>query len=222
MDMQITNHISQVGGSGFTAPEDAAVYLINVEGHVAIVDAGCGYATDKLLENIRRCGVTDKSVDFLLITHCHYDHTGGAAALKQHFGLKIVAHEKDAVFLEKGNQKVTGASWYGAALKPFQVDIKLTRPEDVILLGSHSITAIHMPGHSPGSVVYLMQSDGQKVLFAQDVHGPIHPDLLSDPAKYQASLKRMADLNADILCEGHFGVFYGTEQVREFIRSFMC
>jgi glyoxylase-like metal-dependent hydrolase (beta-lactamase superfamily II) len=221
MEMKITDNIFQIGGSGFTAPEDAAVYLISVEGQAAIVDAGCGNATDKLLQNIRRCGVADESIDYLLITHCHYDHVGGAAALKQQFGLKIVAHEKDAVFLEKGNQKVTGASWYGAALKPFNVDIKLTRSEEVILLGAHPITAIHVPGHSPGSVVYLMESNGQKVLFAQDVHGPIHPDLLSDPVKYQASLKRMAELDADILCEGHFGTFRGKEQIREFIRSFM-
>lgn len=222
MNIKITDDIFQVGGSGFTAPEDAAVYLISVDGHAAIVDAGCGHATDKLLQNIRRCGVTDGTIEYLLITHCHYDHTGGAAALKQHFGLKIVAHEKDAGFLEKGNQKVTGAAWYGAVLKPFTVDINLSKSEEIILLETHAVTAIHVPGHSPGSVVYLMESGGQKVLFAQDVHGPIHKDLLSDPLQYQASLRRMADLDADILCEGHFGIFRGKEQVREFIRSFMC
>ncbi len=220
--MKITDDIFQVGGSGFTAPEDAAVYLISVDGQAAIVDAGCGNAIDKLLENIRRCGVVDESIDYLLITHCHYDHTGGAAALKQQLGLKVVAHEKDAVFLEKGNQKVTGASWYGSVLKPFKIDVRLTRSEEVILLGAHPVTALHVPGHSPGSVVYLMESGGQKVLFAQDVHGPIHPDLLSDPVKYQRSLKRMVELDADILCEGHFGIFRGKEHVREFIRSFMC
>jgi glyoxylase-like metal-dependent hydrolase (beta-lactamase superfamily II) len=221
MDMTITDEIFQVGGSGFTAPEDAAVYLINVEGRAAIVDAGCGHATEMLLNNIRNCDVADESIDYLLITHCHFDHTGGAAGLKQHFGLKIVAHEKDAVFLEAGNQKVTGALWYGAVLEPFTVDVKLTQSEEIIQLGSRSVSALHVPGHSPGSVVYLMESDGRKVLFAQDVHGPIHPDLLSDPAEYQFSLKRMVDLDADILCEGHFGIFRGKEQVREFIRSFI-
>jgi glyoxylase-like metal-dependent hydrolase (beta-lactamase superfamily II) len=219
--MKITDHIFQVGGSGYTAPEDAAVYLINIEGHAAIVDAGCGHATDRLLQNIKRCGVADESIDYLLVTHSHFDHTGGAAELKQHFNLKIVAHEKDAVFLEEGNQKVTGAAWYGAALKPFTVDVKLDQPETRILLGTHAVTAIHVPGHSPGSLVYMMESDGQKVVFAQDVHGPIHPDLLSDPAKYQSSLRQLINLDADILCEGHFGIFRGKEQVREFILSFI-
>lgn len=49
----------------------------------------------------------------------------------------------------------------------------------------------------------------------------IHPDLLSDQAAYQDSLKKMLELNADILCEGHYGIFNGKTAVREFISSFM-
>ena len=49
----ITKEIYQVGGGGFTAPEDAAVYLLHMGGRAAIVDAGCGNATEKLLNNIR-------------------------------------------------------------------------------------------------------------------------------------------------------------------------
>ena len=219
--MKITDEIFQVGGSGYTAADDAAVYLIHVRGHAALVDAGCGTKNEALLENIRRLGVTDEALEYLLITHCHFDHTGGAAALRRHFGLKIVAHEKDARFLEEGNALVTGASWYGAVLPPFSVDVKLTRPEEILYLERRPVTALHIPGHSPGSVVYLVESLGKKVLFGQDVHGPVHPDLLSDPAQYRSSLKRMLDLDADILCEGHFGVFRGKEKVRAFIRSFI-
>lgn len=217
----ITNEIYQVGGSGFSAPEDAAVYLIHANGRAAIVDAGCGNATGKLLENIRSCDVSDEVIDYLLITHCHFDHTGGAAELKKRLNLKTVAHTLDAEYLEKGDRQVTAASWYGAALKPVSVDIKLTRPEEVICLGNREITAIHVPGHSPGSVVYRMHSERQNVLFAQDVHGPIHPDLLSDRDAYQSSLKQMLDMNIDILCEGHYGVFKGKDAVREFVASFM-
>jgi hypothetical protein len=49
----------------------------------------------------------------------------------------------------------------------------------------------------------------------------LHPSLKSDPLAYQASLRRLMDLEADILCEGHFGVFYGKEEVRDFIRSYL-
>lgn len=218
----ITKEIYQVGGGDFTAPEDAAIYLIHMDGRAAIVDAGCGNATDMLLENIRHCNIPDEAIDYLLITHCHFDHTGGAADLKKRLGLTVVAHTRDAEYLEKGDQHVTAASWYGAVLKPIIVDIKLSKSQETIHLGHREITAIHVPGHSPGSVVYQVISDGQKVLFAQDVHGPIHPDLLSDPVAYQASLKQMLDLNADILCEGHYGIFYGKDNVRDFIGSFIA
>lgn len=42
--MEITSEIFQIGGAGYTSPEDAAVYVINFDGHAAMVDAGCGRA----------------------------------------------------------------------------------------------------------------------------------------------------------------------------------
>jgi glyoxylase-like metal-dependent hydrolase (beta-lactamase superfamily II) len=82
-------------------------------------------------------------------------------------------------------------------------------------------SAIHTPGHTPGSVVYLVESDGMRVLFGQDVHGPLHDDFASDRRAYQKSLLKMVELEADILCEGHFGVFQGADRVKEFILSFL-
>jgi len=218
---KITSHISQIGGSGLTALEDAAVYLIHMDGRAAIVDAGSGNATDRLMKNILQCNVKSDEIDYLLITHCHFDHTGGAAELKERLGLKVVAHALEAQYLENGDPVVTAASWYGAASKPVSIDIQLSLPREVIRLGEHEILALHVPGHSPGSVVYQVASKDRIVLFGQDVHGPIHPDLLSDPQAYQASLQKLLDLDADILCEGHYGVFYGKDKVRAFIRSFM-
>ncbi len=78
-----------------------------------------------------------------------------------------------------------------------------------------------MPGHSPGSLVYVMESEGLKVLFGQDVHGPIHPSLLSDRRDYIRSLNLMISLQADILCEGHYGIFRGKKEVADFIESFL-
>ncbi len=194
----ITKEIYQVGGDGLTASEDAAIYLLYIDGQAAIVDAGCGNATRRLLENIRHCGVPEKAIEYLLITHCHYDHTGGAAELKKRLKLNVVAHHLEAPYLEKGDPEVTAASWYGATLTPVSVDIKLKQHTQSIRLGQRNITAIHLPGHSPGSLVFQVESEGQSVLFAQDVHGPIHPDLLSDPRAYQTSLKEMLNLKDDI------------------------
>ena len=205
-----------------TSPEDAAVYLINVNGHSALVDAGCGRSVGQLIENIRLCHVELDQIEYLLITHCHLDHTGGVKGLKDELPQGIVvAHELEAPYLEQGDNIVTAARWYGAALQPFLVDRKLIGSEEDILLGNRPIKAVHVPGHSPGSVVYLVESEGRKVLFGQDVHGPLDPSLKSDREAYKKSLKLLLSLEADILCEGHYGVINGTEEVMDFIKSFL-
>jgi len=219
--MQITNEIFQVGGGGYTSREDAAVYLINFGGHAALVDAGCGHSSDRLLRNIRSCGIPPDKIEFILITHCHFDHTGGVSALKDLIPFQIVAHELEAPFLEHGDDTVTAAKWYGASLKTFYVARKLSDPREYIELGNRHIEAIHTPGHSPGSVVYVANSEGKKVLFGQDVHGPINPLILSDQEDYQKSLKLLISIEADILCEGHFGIYEGKTDVKRFIESFL-
>ena len=219
--MHITGEIDQVGGGQLTAPEDGAIYLINFNGHAALVDAGCGRVLPRLMDNIQACGVRLEQIEYLLLTHCHFDHTGGAQALREQLRCRIVAHALEAPFLEQGNNTVTAATWYGATLAPVQVDRQLSGAREEIVLGGRVIEALHTPGHSPGSVVYATESDGLKILFAQDVHGPLHPDLLSDAALYRRSLKLLLSLEADVLCEGHYGIYRGKPAVAAFIRQFL-
>lgn len=219
--MKITDTIYQIGGDGFTSPQDAAVYLIRNNDLGALVDAGCGGHTDILLENIERTGLRPENIRYLLLTHCHYDHTGGAARIREMTGCRIVAHEKDALFMEAGDNEVTAARWYGRTMEPFTIDRKLTGKTATLDLGDGSIQAIHIPGHSPGSVAYTTCSGGLKVLFGQDVHGPLDPGLLSNRRDYIDSLKKLLREKADILCEGHYGIYRGKEEVARFIQSFL-
>ncbi len=219
--MKITDEIFQVGGSGLTSMEDAAIYLIHFGGHAALVDAGCGRVQERLFKNIRGCAVDLEQIEYLLITHCHFDHTGGIQGIRERTQCKVVAHELEAPFLEQGDDMVTAAKWYGSSLEPVAIDMKLGGDEEEIDLGERKIKAIHTPGHSPGSVVYTTESKGLKILFGQDVHGPLDPSLLSDRGDYVKSLNLLLSLEADILCEGHFGVFRGKKEVADFIRSFL-
>jgi glyoxylase-like metal-dependent hydrolase (beta-lactamase superfamily II) len=219
--VKVTDEIYQVGGGPLSEPEDAAVYLINFDGHAALVDAGCGFSNDRLLINIRACGVKPEQLELLLITHCHFDHTGGAASLRDLLHCRTVAHQLDAEFLEAGDNVVTAADWYDSTIKPFIVDWKITGPRETIHLGENAIEAIHIPGHTPGSVVYLTESQGLKVLFGQDVHGPLAASFHSNREDYQQSIKLLLTFEADILCEGHYGVYRGKREVKDFIKQFL-
>jgi len=70
-------------------------------------------------------------------------------------------------------------------------------------------------------VAYLAESEGLRVLFGQDVHGPIHPSLRSNLRHYRNSLELLLSLEADILCEGHYGVYRGKKAVSDFIAGFL-
>jgi glyoxylase-like metal-dependent hydrolase (beta-lactamase superfamily II) len=219
---EIANEVFQVGGSGLTAPEDAAIYLLAVGAEAALIDAGCGRATDLLLANIEAVGVPRTSIRYLLLTHCHFDHTGGAEELRQRLECITIAHELDAPFIEAGDDEVSAASWYNSRLTPCPIGRKVRGPRESLVLGGRTIEAIHIPGHSPGSLAYLFESGGQRILFGQDVHGPLAESLRSDAADYQQSLQVLLDLQADLLCEGHYGIIRGRQEVASFIRRFVA
>ncbi len=219
--MKITSNIYQVGGPGISNSSDAAVYLISAGKESALIDSGTGKGNKGIIDNIKNSGTGLSDIKYLFLTHCHYDHTGGAAKIRELTGCSIVAHELDAKYLERGDSEVTAASWYGTYIDPMKVDIKVSGNSRVFIAGGIDVNFYHTPGHSPGSSVLTMLSDGQLVLFGQDVHGPLDSSLLSSKKDYQASLEFMLSLNCDILCEGHFGVFKGREKVRKFIESYL-
>lgn len=219
--MQITKEVWQVGGDSLTSPEDAAIYMICFEDQAALIDAGTGREHKRLIANIERCGINASQIKYLFLTHCHFDHVGGAQKVRDECNCKVVAHELDAVYLEEGDSDVTAARWYGRTFEPLTVGYKIISFEESFLVGSGKITSFHTPGHSPGSVVYLVESEDKRILFGQDVHGPLDPSLLSNKEDYIKSLKFLLSLKIDILCEGHFGIFEGERDVQSYIRSFL-
>ena len=219
--MKILENLWQVGGAEHTSVEDAAIYLMRFGEKAVLIDSGCGNAHDSLVSNISEVLPPGIEIEYLFLTHCHYDHAGGAERVRDQYGCRIVAHEIDAVYLEGGDNTVTAANWYGARMRPLKIDYKIRNKEETFQVGSSKLFAHHCPGHSPGSVVYLVELGSTRVLFGQDVHGPLDASFLSNRDDYIRSLKFMMLLNADVLCEGHFGIYRGKEKINQFIRSYL-
>jgi glyoxylase-like metal-dependent hydrolase (beta-lactamase superfamily II) len=62
---------------------------------------------------------------------------------------------------------------------------------------------------------------GKRVLFGQDIHGPFDEVFGSDIADWRRSMKGLMDLNADILCEGHLGIFKPATIVKDYIEGYL-
>ena len=216
----ICDSVYAVGGSGLSAPEDAYVYVIDAGSELVMIDAGVGYGKKRIEENIRSMGWQPAQIWHIVATHCHIDHIGGLYAWKEQYGPKIIAHEMDRAGIEGENDLLTAASMYGVSYKPVKVDLLLRGEKESMLLGDLEIHFLHTPGHTPGSIsVYIDTKDG-RVLFGQDIHGPFSDSWGSDLGQWRHSMKKLLDLKADVLCEGHAGVYRG-EKVGEYIRGYL-
>ncbi len=124
--------------------------LYNEKDHlgVAIDPGGDGEILLRYLE--------DKKIELIAIlnTHAHVDHIGAVDFLRDKTGARFYVHEADAPMLS--DSKLNLSAFMGMPI--------VTRPADVLLhdgevlnFGDIKLTVLHTPGHSPGSVCYLLE-----------------------------------------------------------------
>ncbi|MEM3466125.1 MAG: MBL fold metallo-hydrolase [Candidatus Jordarchaeales archaeon] len=218
--LKVLEGVFLVGGAGISHEADCCIYLVDIDGSLVLIDSGVGVDTERIVENVKKAGYNPEDLEYLIGTHKHIDHIGGNWFFRNSFGCKVVMHELDAGAVESGDQFTTGAQLYGVKLHPCEVDMKISRTTSLIV-GQFSLSLIHTPGHTPGSISVLLEKEGKRVLFGQDIHGPIEPSWGSDVDQYCDSMKLLLSLNADILCEGHFGIYTSPEKVKAYIERYM-
>jgi glyoxylase-like metal-dependent hydrolase (beta-lactamase superfamily II) len=214
---EIVRGVFEVAGPDVTGGGDASAYLVVSGGAAAMIDAGCDADAKMLIGNIKSA-LGGATLEWLILTHNHIDHIGGAAAIKNAFGCRIAMHAADADTLETGDAHASAADWYDTTLMPANVDARISEPEHKITIGEDTLLCLHTPGHTPGSISVLLERDGERILFGQDIHGPFAPQFKSDIMQWRRSMRKLLDLNCDILCEGHFGVIRPALMVESFIQ----
>ncbi len=215
---EVTNGIFMVGGPEMTDGRDACVYLLDL-GELILIDSGAGWSVDQIQGNIERLGFDCSKLSRLILTHCHIDHIGGSHPLRKRFGITVYIHALDALPLETGDPVLTAATWYNTTFPPMSVDVKFTMPKEVLSIGDDKLICLHTPGHTPGSISLYLDREGERVLFGQDLHGPILKEFGSDLSRWNLSTQELLKLDADILCEGHFGVYRSKKEVTNYLRS---
>ena len=213
---RVWKDVYAVGGAELSHPYDCCIYLVDC-GELVLIDAGAGESFPKLVDNINQLGLKPERLKAIIVTHAHIDHVGALADFRERFGVKVIAHELEARAIETG--KGVGAEFYGVPYKPCQVDIRLNKSEESLKYGKYELKAIHIPGHTPGSIAIYVDME-KRVLFGQDVHGPYFlPG--ADPMQAKLSLQKLIELEADILCEGHFGIYETREEVKRYIEGYL-
>ncbi len=218
--MEIHDGVYWVGSSTLTAPEDCCVYLVDL-GDLILIDAGAGGSVSTILENVAILGKNHRDITAVIATHCHFDHVGGIPGLRRQTGCQVIAHERDAGAIEAGDPVKTAAGLYNAMFPPTPVDYQLQERREVLKFKRGELLCLHTPGHTPGSIAVILDRGGQRVLFGQDIHGPFSEDFGSDLAAWKKSMRVLLGLKADILCEGHFGIYRPEAEVRRYIENYL-
>lgn len=206
-----------VGGPGLTSPSDCLVYAVDGRSEVALVDTGAGRNPERLLSNLEEVGLWGKPLGTVILTHCHVDHIGGLKGILERARPRVVCHKGDLEAIQSGDPQKTASSWYGIRLPEVQVDLVLEGAEEEVKVGETLLLCIHTPGHTPGSISLLWEVPQGRVLFGQDIHGPFMREFGSDLTQWASSMRRLLELKADVLCEGHFGIFQPAREVERFI-----
>jgi len=150
--------VHNVGGFGY----DSNVYLIKSSKPI-VVDTGTGQGIyfKNMVENIEKiCSL--KSIKTIVLTHMHFDHTGGAGKLQELTDANLLIHEDDADHVRIGDNVATGARMFGGSMERLNVS-NIGRKIDG---GDIALKVIHTPGHSPGSI--SLYEEKSKSLFSGD------------------------------------------------------
>ncbi len=152
--------------SGYTGPDVAAIHLIEQGGRVALVDTGNNESLGPVREALAELGLGVEAVDFVLLTHIHLDHAGGAGAFMAAFpNAQLVVHPRGARHMAEPSKLFAGVSavygpqrareLYGELIPVPTERIVEATDGRVLDLGGRAIRVFDTPGHARHHVCYF-------------------------------------------------------------------
>ena len=193
------------------------VFLI-VEESLTLIDTGYPGNTKGLVGFIRTLDRSPEEIKLIILTHNHFDHTGGLAAIRKLTDAEVAAPKIDFT-LGKDIWPYPGGEYLGKITRvPGLSSIRNrmvldTKDADVLLDGGEvfpvlgGLQVIPTPGHTAGSI--SLYSQQKKLLFVADAikkrHGLLMPlkTATTDVSKAIASIEKMTQLDVETICFGH-------------------
>lgn len=214
--------------TGFFRPLFDASHLIVERGRAAFVDVGTNHSVPALLAELQRQGLAREAVDWIILTHVHLDHAGGAGELlRQLPRARVWLHPRGVRHMVDPAQLVAGASAvYGAdevartygTLVPIAPDrIVEARDGDVIELAGRPLRALDTPGHARHHI--SIWDEASRAFFPGDTFGlsyrefdgPNGPFILPttspvqfEPDALRASIERMLGFDPEAMLLTHY------------------
>lgn len=210
-------------------PEMAASFIMSEGGRAAFVEAGTARSTSGLLRALEYLEISPEQVDYVIVTHVHLDHAGGAGRLMRHLPeARLVVHPRGARHMIDPSRLIKGATAvYGEAEFQRQFGTLEPVPEERVIvaddgdsleLAGRWLEFLDSPGHAKHHFcVWDPQTRG---FFTGDTFGlsyrefdtdqgvfifPTTTPIDFDPEAMHASIERMLALDPECLYLTHYG-----------------
>lgn len=180
------------------SPYDANTYLVNGK---ILVDTGM--SPHNLHAEIEKY-IDPKNIELIILTHCHYDHSGAAADIAKRSGANVAIHKDDVQLLKDSMGSV--ASLFGHTAPTVVPSIIYEGGEHILISNTEKLEVIHTPGHTPGGI--CLYEPISKSLFSGDTVFPLgsigRTDFMGGSSeKLTKSIEKLTQLDVKILYPGH-------------------
>jgi glyoxylase-like metal-dependent hydrolase (beta-lactamase superfamily II) len=216
----------------YVRPLLAAIHLIEEKGRVAFIDTGTNDALQNALAALHKLGLDETAVDYVLLTHIHLDHAGGAGSMLQAFpNARLVVHTRGARHMSEPAKLIAGVTavygqeyvqrTYGEIVPVAPPRIILATDGHVVSLAGRKLTCIETLGHARHHICIIDQKTGG--IFTGDMFGLSYRELdvdgrqflfpttspsQFDPESMRESISRLLDLSPPAMYLTHYGQLY--------------
>ncbi|GGY60169.1 subclass B3 metallo-beta-lactamase [Pseudoduganella albidiflava] len=203
------------GNTHYVGPKGVgAVLVTSPAGHI-LIDAGTTKSPDAIAASIRQLGFKIEDVKYILTSHEHGDHVGGAARLQEMTGATVIGSAASTAVMKTGKPNRADPQFGSLSDMTPVANTRAVRNGDTVTVGPLAITAHYTPGHTPGGMSWTWQSteNGRtaNMVYADSLNafglngfrygGDAHwPDARR---QLEGSIAKIAGLKCDVLVSAH-------------------
>lgn len=193
----------------YVRPRLAASHLVIDAGRAAFVDTGTTHSLPNLLGALAAKNIDPADVDWVLATHVHLDHAGGAGALMQALpNARCAVHPRGARHLAEPSKLIAGSiavygrerfnSLYGVIVPIPESRLFVAEEGTVIALGNRRLELIHTPGHALHH--YCIVDRAHELIFSGDTFGISYRDFDVDGREFIFPTTTPVHFDPEALC----------------------
>lgn len=149
------------GNTWYVGTAGLSSLLIETDNGLILLDGALPQSSAIIEANIRSAGFDPMEISTILVSHGHYDHAGGVAALQRFTGARVYSSTLGVEALRSGHLASDDPQFlFGAENTSFPAIENLGALSDgeSVIVGGVEVTAIHTPGHTPGGTSWSWES----------------------------------------------------------------